>query len=86
MGIEYVAYFLIAAAVLTVVVKLFSWPIKILGKLIVNGVVGIILLVMVNAVGQFFNIFVPITWITALIAGVFGIPGVIVMVFCVYFS
>ena len=86
MGIEYVAYFLIAAAVLTVIVKLFSWPIKILGKLIVNGVVGIILLLLVNAVGQYFSFFVPINWVTALIAGIFGIPGIIVMVFCVYFS
>jgi len=86
MGIEYVAYFLIAAAVLAVAVKLFAWPIKILGRLIINGAVGVVMLLAVNAAGRYFSIHVPITWLTALIAGIFGIPGVIVMVFCVYFS
>lgn len=86
MGIEYVAYFMIAAAVLSVAVKLFAWPIKILGRLIINGAVGVLLLLAVNAAGQYFSLYVPITWFTALAAGIFGIPGVIVMVFCVYFS
>ena len=49
---EVVLYFLIAIVAMVIVVKLFSWPLKILGKLILNGVFGVLLLLLVNFVGS----------------------------------
>ena len=80
MGIEYAGYFLIAAVCLYLVVKIFSWPIKILGKLLINGVLGVVLLFIVNTIGQSFNFYIAINEITALIAGFFGVPGIIFLI------
>ena len=76
-----VIYFVIAIIALIIVVKLLSWPLKILIKLVINGVVGTILLYLLNIVGaQFFHFTITINIVTALIAGFFGVPGVIFLI------
>lgn len=77
---QYGVYFLIAIVGLFLIVKLFSWPIKMFIKLLINGVLGAILLFVVNFVGANFNMHIEVNVITALIAGFFGVPGVIVLV------
>ncbi|WP_065078303.1 pro-sigmaK processing inhibitor BofA family protein [Clostridium ragsdalei] len=77
---QYIGYFLIAILGLYVLVKVFSWPLKILFKLIINAVLGVVLLVIVNLIGQYFSFSIGINAITALIAGFFGIPGVIFLI------
>ncbi|ERI93003.1 pro-sigmaK processing inhibitor BofA [Clostridiales bacterium oral taxon 876 str. F0540] len=77
---EYAGYFLIAIICLFLVVKLFSWPIKILFKLIANAFLGVILLLIVNFIGGYFNFFIGINWVTALVAGFLGVPGVIFLI------
>ncbi len=73
-------YFIIAMVALVIIVKIFSWPMKILMKLIINGVLGVILLWLVNFFGQGFGITIGINAATALIAGFFGVPGVIFLI------
>lgn len=80
MQFEYIGYFLIAILGLYILVKVFSWPLKILFKLIVNAVLGAVLLIVVNFIGQYFNFYIGINAATALIAGFCGIPGVIFLV------
>lgn len=80
---EVALYFLIAIVAMVIVVKLFSWPLKMLGKLILNGAFGVLLLLLVNFIGSnagFEGIIIEINAITALIAGFFGVPGVIFLV------
>jgi len=77
---QYIGYFLIAIVGLYVLVKVFSWPLKILFKLIINAVLGVVLLVIVNLIGKYFSFSIGINAITALIAGFFGIPGVIFLI------
>ena len=77
---EVVLYFLIAIVGMVIIVKLFSWPLKILGKLVVNGALGVLLLLLVNFVGQYVGITMPINAARALIAGFFGVPGVIFLI------
>ncbi|MEY8764532.1 MULTISPECIES: pro-sigmaK processing inhibitor BofA family protein [Clostridium] len=77
---QYIGYFLIAIVGLYILVRVFSWPLKILFKLIVNAVLGVILLVIVNLIGRYFGFSIGINAITALIAGFFGIPGVIFLI------
>lgn len=73
-------YFLIALVGLYLIVKLFAWPLKILLKLLINCVLGVILLVLVNLVGRNFGIVIGINAVTALIAGFLGVPGVIFLI------
>ena len=73
-------YFIIAMVALIIIVKIFSWPLKLLIKLIINGLLGVILLTLLNYFGQDFGIVIGINAVTALIAGFFGIPGVIFLV------
>lgn len=77
---EYIGYFLIAILGLVVLVKIFAWPLAILAKLIINGVMGAVLLFFINVIGTLFNFSIGINAATALIAGFFGIPGVIFLV------
>jgi len=80
---EVVLYFLIAIVAMVILVKLFSWPLKILGKLILNGALGVLLLLLVNFIGGSMGIeqiIIPINAISALIAGFLGVPGVIFLI------
>lgn len=80
MGIELAGYFLIALIGLIILVKLFAWPLKVLVKLIINGVLGAVLLFLVNLIGGSFGLTIGINAVTALIAGFFGVPGVIFLI------
>ena len=74
---------LIIAAVLLgifLLFKIFGWSIKIFIKLLINAVIGGVILVVVNLVGGLIGITLPINWITCLITGIFGVPGVIVLI------
>jgi len=80
---EVVLYFLIAIVAMVILVKLFSWPLKILGKLILNGALGVLLLLLVNFIGGSVGIeqiIIPINAVSALIAGFLGVPGVIFLI------
>lgn len=52
---------------------------KIIG-LVINGLFGAVLLLIVNYFGAYFGITIGINLLTALIAGILGIPGVVLMV------
>jgi inhibitor of the pro-sigma K processing machinery len=78
--LQYIGYFLIAIFAMILLAKFFLWPLKILLKLIINGALGVIILLIVNLVGANFNFFIGINAVTALIAGFFGIPGVIFLI------
>ena len=54
-------------------------PIKIILKLVVNGVIGGVLLLICNFIGGFIGLSLSITPVTAVIAGLLGIPGVILL-------
>ena len=54
-------------------------PVKFLLRLLYNGIIGGIMLWILNLVGGFFNVQVAINPVTALIAGFLGIPGVLLI-------
>ena len=65
----------IGLLILWILFKVFRWPLKVLGKLIVNAIMGAIVLVLVNLIGGFFGFTLPITAFTSLIVGLLGVPG-----------
>lgn len=59
--------------------RLLLVPVKIMVRLLYNGLIGGVLLWLVNLAGSFFGLIIPINPITALAAGFLGIPGVILL-------
>lgn len=64
---------------LWLICKLLGMSIKIIWKLVVNALIGAVILILFNLIGGIFGVTIGITFLTALIAGVFGVPGVIVL-------
>ena len=69
--------FLGAMIVLFIILKVISLPIKLIIKLLINALIGGVVLFLINLTGL---IALDITWITALIVGFLGIPGVIIVI------
>ena len=78
---------LIAAVVVAayVLIKILAAPIKKIFKLLINAVCGFALLFLANFVGGIFDFSIPVNILTCIIAGAFGIPGVIFLVVVVMF-
>lgn len=81
---EYVVLIFAAIAVI-VVAKLLAWPVKKIIKLALNIIIGIVMIVLVNTFGATIGITIPFNIVTALIAGILGVPGVIALIVIGFF-
>ena len=72
---EIVADIAIGVLIFAILAKLIALPFRILWKLITNSIVGAIILWVINLLG----VGIEITFLKALIAGIFGVAGVIVV-------
>jgi inhibitor of the pro-sigma K processing machinery len=54
---------------------LFVKPLKFLGKLILNSLLGALFLIVFNYFGQFTGVYIGVNELTSLIIGLLGIPG-----------
>ena len=81
MGIDFdvVIAYVVGLLLLYLIGWLLLTPIKLLLKFLVNGVVGGLMLLVLNLVGGFIGVNVVINPVTALIAGFLGVPGVILI-------
>lgn len=76
---EYLS-FLVALIILYIVLKVIAAPVKIIIKLMINAFVGGVVLFLINLVGASFGLVLDITWLTSLIVGIFGVPGVVLVI------
>lgn len=72
--------FIGAAVAVFIILKIFAWPIKKIVKMLINIAVGGLLLVLVNKFGIYLGFQLELNLISALIVGVLGIPGLIILV------
>lgn len=72
---------MIAAIVLAVilVLRLLAKPIKFVFKLLINTALGFVLLWLINFFGDWVGISLELSLLNALIVGVLGIPGVLLL-------
>lgn len=59
--------------------RLFLVPLKIVMRLVYNGLVGGAALWLLNLMGSFLGIFIPVNPITAVTVGFLGLPGIILI-------
>lgn len=60
--------------------KFFIIPLKIIMKIIGNSILGGILIYVVNLIGGMFNFHIGLNVVTAIVTGILGIPGVILLI------
>ena len=72
---DIIAGIAVGIVVFAILGKLIALPFRILWKLITNSIVGAIILWVINL----FGVGIEITFLKALIVGIFGIPGVVVV-------
>jgi inhibitor of the pro-sigma K processing machinery len=76
--------FVVALLILVLFGKLLIWPIKKIFKLVVNGVLGGLLLLILNFFGKFIGVTIGINIVTSLVAGILGLPGVLLLLILKY--
>ena len=69
-----------AVVCLILFIKIFSTPIKWALKLLLNALLGFVILFIINFFGSYIGISISVGWVSALVAGVFGVPGVILLI------
>ena len=83
---------IIAAAILIAVtlglislfLKLLKKPIKWAFKLLLHALFGFVLLFVFNFVGAWFDLSLDLNWLSAIVTGALGIPGVIILLLFKY--
>jgi len=75
---QYLVYFLLIAAVI-LMLRIFTLPIRLLFRILWNAVIGLVLLIIFNALGGFIGITIGVNFLTCLTAGILGIPGIILL-------
>ena len=61
-------------------IKLLSIPMKLIVKLLLNALSGFVMLFIFNFIAQFAGFSLSITPLSCIIAGILGIPGVIILI------
>ncbi len=79
MGLGFVLPFIVAILVLFIILKILALPVKIIIKLVINGLIGGFIIWLINLIGANFGFTITLNWITAVLVGIFGIPGAIVI-------
>ena len=79
MELTVIIAYLFGLMLLYILARLLLIPLRLAIRLLINGVIGGLLLWLVNLLGMFVGVYLPINPITALVAGFLGIPGVILL-------
>ena len=69
----------VGLVVLILICKVLSAPIKLLGKLLINALVGAVILLLFNFFGGVLGLSIAITPLSAVLTGFFGVPAVIIL-------
>lgn len=70
---------IIAILFLYVVLKILRVSMSVILKLLWNGAIGLVLLVIFNALGSIFGLNIEVNALNAIVAGLLGVPGIILL-------
>lgn len=68
-----------AIVIFFIVLKLLALPLKIIIKLVLNGIIGGLIIFGINFIGANFGFMLPLEWWSAILVGILGIPGAIII-------
>ena len=75
----------ISIIALAIIMKIFNIPLKKIIKLIINSILGGILIFGINQTTPIFGIHIGLNVVTSVIIGIFGIPGVLLLIAIKFF-
>ena len=67
---------LVIAVLIVLFFILLKTSIKLVFKLLINAAVGFLILYAFNFVGRIVGVTIAVNWVTAIIAGLLGLPGI----------
>ena len=79
MQINTIILYLLCLFIIFIIGKFLILPIKLIFKLILNSILGIISLYIINTIGSYFGFHIGINLVTTLIVAFLGIPGTILL-------
>lgn len=81
MGVQIGVFLTYVGAIIVIflVGKIFLWPLKMVLKLVASSLIGGIAILLINAVGAGFGLFIPLNIISAVVVGTLGIPGAVLL-------
>lgn len=74
----------VAGGLFSLLLKLLKKPLGLAFKLLLHAISGFVFLGIFNILGSFFEITLGFNWFNAIITGVFGIPGVVLLLLMRY--
>ncbi len=74
-----IVYIVLIAAAVILALRIFTLPIRFIFRLLWSTLVGYLLLFLFNAVGSLIGLTLSVNTLTAVIVGVLGIPGLILL-------
>lgn len=69
----------VGISLLGLLLKILKKPLKLIWKLFIHAIMGFVFLFIFNFLAGFVDLSIPVTWLNAIITGVMGIPGVILL-------
>ena len=78
---EALTAFVLGLILLFILIKLLYAPLRLAIKLFINAILGGALLVFLNLVLKIFGITIGINFVTAMVTGVLGVPGISLLLF-----
>ena len=84
MGLILIIPAAIAVGLIALLLRLLKKPIKLVFKLLLHALFGYIALLIFNFFGSIVGVRLDITWVSSVVTGVFGIPGVAVLLIVKY--
>ena len=81
MGVQLSVFLTYAGAVVLIFLigKIFLWPLKMILKLVLNSLAGGLVILLINAVGAALGLMIPLNFLNAVIVGVLGLPGAVLL-------
>ena len=81
MGVQIGVFLTYVGAIIVIflVGKIFLWPLKMVLKLVASSLIGGLAILLINAVGAGFGLFIPLNIISAVVVGTLGIPGAVLL-------
>ena len=81
MGVQMGVFLTYVGAIVLIflVGKIFLWPLKLVLKLAASSIIGGLAILIINALGAGFGLLIPLNLISAVIVGILGVPGVILL-------
>ena len=81
MGMQIGVFLTYAGAMIVIFIigKLFLWPVKMILRLVASSLIAEVCILLINTVFAGAGLFIPLNLLTAVTAGVLGIPGLVML-------